>query len=221
MAKVTYAPIVSDVRGRFGGMVFTQWQGVAAMRRFVPPSQPRTTGQVSHRNLFRALTGLYTRANNTRFQQSWARRAQGQPGIGRNFYLGDNVRLVGGESDTAKLEPYYGLTILPQAASLSVTPGTDQLVVAWTAPTGVAPSGYTLAGYVGYAMRDQDLHDASPEYEQHFISEDDSTLTDTITGLESGEDYRVWIAPYYTVSGGEGINAEAIGTLRNVTGTPT
>lgn len=221
MAKLTYAPIVSDVRGRFGGTVFTSWQGVAAMRRFVPPSQPRTTQQVAHRNLFRNLTALYLRGANTRFRDSWARRAQGQPGIGRNFYMGTNLFQLAGKGDLEDMQPYYGLTILPDAATLTIQAGATQLVATWTAPAETPPAGFTLAGYVGYATPDIDPKTVASSYQQVFFDTATDTLTFTITGLATGTLYRVWVAPYYTVTNGEGINAEAIGTLRDATGTPT
>lgn len=219
--KITYAPIVSEVSGRFGGMVFSRWQGVPLARRFVPPAQPRGPAQVSHRNVFRNMTALYQRISQTRILQSWQRRAQGQAGIPRNFFMGTQLAIPATDTDLANYKPFYSLDFLPAIASLTLTPASGSIAVTWTAPSDTPPTGYTLAAYLGYLLQDQDPHDLPFNYAQVAFTTDDSTLTETVTGLESGEPYRVFVAPVYTVANQQGIDAEAIGTVTNNTGTPT
>lgn len=52
MAKVTYAPLVNSMSGRFGGVVFSGWKGIQLVRRHVNPANPKTDSQQAVRNIF-------------------------------------------------------------------------------------------------------------------------------------------------------------------------
>lgn len=60
MAKTT-APFFSlGARGQFAStMVASSWKGIPVMRRYVVPSNPKTTAQVAHRTLFTAAVALW------------------------------------------------------------------------------------------------------------------------------------------------------------------
>ena len=90
--KLTYAPIVERASGRFGGMVFSHWQGVELARRFIPPAQPRSLAQVEQRNLFRNLNRIWLELARQRVAPwGFRQRAAGVPGTARNFFIGANA----------------------------------------------------------------------------------------------------------------------------------
>lgn len=51
MAKISFSPLVGQVRGKAGSVVFTKGRSGATVRTRVKPKNPRTTGQAAQRNL--------------------------------------------------------------------------------------------------------------------------------------------------------------------------
>ena len=104
MAKTT-APLLSfDASGAIGkSMVFAKWRGVGYSRRYVIPGNPQTTGQVLTRDIF-ANQGLLWKTGGPLMRAPWERFAVGQPFLGRNRYIGNNISVLRGESDMARYE---------------------------------------------------------------------------------------------------------------------
>ncbi len=152
--KITLAPIVSDVRGRFGGLVFSAWRGVRLARRFRAPSNPKTSDQMKVRRIFQNLTRLWT-VMNTVTRASWVAWAAGKDFTGRNALVGKNVAPLNDETDC---DLYVGTpgdasTIPP--VSTVITPGDTELSVAVTEPT--EPTGWTIANCTSYCFLDNDF----------------------------------------------------------------
>lgn len=219
--KLTLGPIVTDARGRFAGIVFSNWQGVATARRFVPPSQPRTVNQVNHRNLFRNLTQSYLRQANTIFRNSWARAATGRPGIGRNFFMKTAIENIGDDTDMEAFRAFYTNDELPSPTSVTVTPGDDELVVAWVDSTVNPPAGFTLAGTVVAGIDNDDPHGQDYEDELFVSSVESGTITLTLEGLQNATEYSVLVSHYYTVANETGIHAQSVSPSVHETGTTT
>ena len=100
MAKIEYSALLNSISGRVGGSVFSRWQGIPVLRRFVNPSQPRTALQVQHRNVFRNMLAAFGElpsvnhatpapSINDLWRVSWQQFASGQPGQARNFFIAD------------------------------------------------------------------------------------------------------------------------------------
>ena len=108
--KITYSAIINNLSGRSGGVVFSRWQGVRVGRIFTPPTQPRTSNQVGHRNLFRWLNRMYKLVNNSWQLESWKRAAEGRPGIARNFFMASNLSAIGSGNRRQFLRPVLPAT---------------------------------------------------------------------------------------------------------------
>lgn len=150
--KVTYSPLVTSVSGRFGGMVFSTWQGVDLIRRFVRPAQPRTAAQVDHRDAFRNLLRLFGLLPDVSFtsgtdtyadlwRATWRNFARGIAGQARNFFLG---RFLAGASPTLYGRNWFAGSVISVAPTMAIdVTTTGQLSVTVTAG-GEAPPGSTL-----------------------------------------------------------------------------
>ena len=149
--KLTYAPLVSDVRGRFEGSVFSSWKGISLLRRFQAPSNPNSTSQQQHRNVFANLTRLYSMMS-TYWKAAWDNWATGKPMIGRNKLIGDNVGVLAGDANWADsvLAPADASTI--PLVSATFTGGVGQITFAGVEPT--LPTGWTIERFVGVAIID-------------------------------------------------------------------
>ena len=145
--KLTYAPIVERASGRFGGIVFSHWQGVELARRFIPPSQPRSTAQVQQRNLFRNLNRVWQILNGAPIRPwGWIKRARGVPGIPRNFFIGANsgIRSVTTPLPVPAWET--GNPAFPQPTlTLDITTA-EQLTVTATPSALPSPPGWVRHG---------------------------------------------------------------------------
>lgn len=143
MAKVLGPLNSTEARGAIGALIYNTWRGIATVKKFVSPSQPRTERQL----LIRSLCTTYVRnwANLTDSQRAaWNTYAADHPYIdwtgqakritGANYYTGLSVRL-----DDAGFTPPDDppTTTAPDAvADFVVTGGNDQLSCAWSAFAG-------------------------------------------------------------------------------------
>ncbi|KKM03850.1 hypothetical protein LCGC14_1770320 [marine sediment metagenome] len=199
--KVTYGPIVSDARGRFGGVVASAWKGISIFRRFQAPSNPNTAAQVLVRRTFRNLNSSYV-MQSALVRDSWVTFATGRPYTGRNQYIGRNVPLLMDEADANNLlaTPGDASTLPPVTMALSVAVA-GEVTATLTMPT--VPTGWTLAGGVlavtrdlGYASEIGNLAAL-----QWFEDEDIADPYDpTVTGLTAALIYQCrgfirWTAP--------------------------
>ncbi len=213
--KVVYAPLVSDVRNRFGGQVFTSWKGIPVVRRFAKPGNPNTTDQQEVRKIFQNLTIAYVRMGALQ-RAAWTSFAAGKPFIGRNRYIGLNVPALNGDVvlDDLVFSPGDASTIPP--TGVTVTPGVGELVC--TVPSPGTPTGWTLTSAICVALKDADWSTSLPI--STFLPVEGEDLATpyevTLTGL-SAVLYWVgafikWLAPDGTVRYSASVSAS---------GTPT
>lgn len=138
--KLTYSALINDISGRSGGVVFTRWQGIRIGRVFTPPTQPRTSAQVGHRNLFRWLNRMYKLVSLDWQLESWKRAALGRPGIARNFFMANNLSAIGSETNDNSFVPFY-IQTEPSSAWVGAAAAGTQGTITFTWTTAPSPSG--------------------------------------------------------------------------------
>lgn len=197
--KITLAPLVSDVRGRFQGSVFSSWKGIALVRRFQAPANPQSTTQVQVRNVFINLTRLYT-VMGTYWRAAWTTFAAGKAFIGRNALIARNVEPLKGDANWADVVATPGDASTIPPASATFTAGAGQITVAITEPA--VPTGWAIARAVAVAWRDTD-----PDTVQTFAAltptegmDVTSPYSIVLSGLTAAQAYRcaaflAWTAP--------------------------
>jgi len=154
MAKTTAPLFGFGATGSLGkAIVFGSWRGVGYARRHVIPANPKSTGQVLTRDIFRNLDVRWKQAGPI-MRAPWDRFAVGQKFVGRNAYLGKNVNLTRPETD---LDDYIGSPgakggLAPLTLVLtSVAAGGIEAVVTAPAP----PTGWTLTAAQATMLKEQ------------------------------------------------------------------
>jgi len=143
MAKVIGPLNSTEARGAVGALIYNTWRGIATVKKFVSPAQPRTERQLA----IRAYLTQYVRewAGLTSGQRDgWNDYAADHPYIdwtgqakritGANFYCALSVRMEDmglAPPDTAPVASAPN-----PVADLAVTGGSGQLSCAWTAYSG-------------------------------------------------------------------------------------
>lgn len=207
MAKPT-APLLSfGASGKIAdAMVFSTWKGIAYVRRYLKPANPNTVAQQATRNVFRAGNSFWKGAG-TLARAPWTRFASGQAFTDRNAYQGRYTALLRGETDLLLYEGSPGAKGGLPPTSIVITPGSNQLSVAFTNPA--VPTGWTLVSAVATAVLDQDP--AAPTDFTITEGEDDvSQATVVLTGLTPSVLYVVtawleWLKPDGTTAYGASI----------------
>ena len=166
--KLQFSPLVTSVSGRFGGLVFSSWQGVPLARIFRRPAQPRTAAQVAHRNAFRNLLRFYGRIPaielgstpplNDVWKQSWANLASRQPGQARNFFIAEPLK-----SETPTLDGlrWFGSSVVEAPPDFGTASTTSVEINFTVGGGGAPPPGYTGVGYL-VALMDQGIAFTGP-----------------------------------------------------------
>ena len=155
--KVIYAPIVSSVSGRFGGLVFSNWRSVSLVRRFRKPANPKSTDQGYVRNIFRNSNISWIRQS-PNVRAAWVASAVGKDFTGRNHYIGKQVPVLNDQTDLDNLvgTPDDASTLAP--TSLVLTPGVNEIVATVTPPS--IPTGWSITKVHAYAIPDADWSSA-------------------------------------------------------------
>lgn len=194
---IDLAPLVSRVRGRFGGQVFSAWREVALVRRFRKPSNPKTADQLKVRRIFSNLTRAWTRQN-TETRASWVSFALGKNFLGRNSFVAKNVPALNDQTDLLLFVGTPGDASTLPPVSIALTPGSGQIVAVVTPPT--APTGWTITKVVAYCVKDADWSAAAiPDVEQTEAEAASSPWECTLTGLATVlyvvVGFVVWVEP--------------------------
>jgi len=187
MAKPT-APLLSfGASGQIAkSMVFSKWRGRSYVRRHVIPANPQTAEQSLTRDTFSWLQAVWKVAP-PELTAPWLAYTQGKVLTDRNAFTKFNLSQLRDAADLADMNFSPGALGGLPPASLTVTPGNDQITVACAAP-GVLPTGWTITSAILGVMRDQEpgvgtLYDIS-------VSEDSAAAyTHDFTGLVSAVDY--------------------------------
>jgi len=154
MARLT-APILSfDGRGKIADtLVYANWRGVPYARRYVVPANPKTSGQILTRDIFRNLE-LRWKQGGPLLRAPWDRFAVGQKFVGRNSYLGKNIAVLRGD---ALMTQYIGSPGakggLPPSTLVTTTVAAGGIEAVVTAPA--PPTGWTLTSAICTYLKDQ------------------------------------------------------------------
>jgi hypothetical protein len=134
MAKVAFSAIVSDLRNKIGGNVFTKVRSGAMVRIKVSPTQPRTAAQQTVRSSFTAFSKAWDTITEVQ-RDGWRSLAAGLPQkdiFGNTYYL-TGIQLF--QLANRNLASIGVAQISDAPASLSVgSPGTLTLVANHTGP---------------------------------------------------------------------------------------
>jgi len=188
MARVV-APLLS-----FGGsgqiaktQVYATWKGRPYARRYTIPSNPNTADQQETRGTFAWLNNVWKFMPSTAVE-AWQAYGRNSRFTDRNGFIKINLSDLIGEADLTNFIFSPSASGGLAAASITVTPGNDQLGILLAAPT--LPTGWSIVNATMAVIRQQDPQsgvlytvtaavDASAPYDQ------------TITGLASAQTYIV------------------------------
>ncbi len=154
MAKTT-APILSlGASGTIAKtMVYSTWRGIPYVRRHLIPSNPNTTAQQATRNVFTTMSAMWKVAP-ALLSTPWDTFATGRAFLGRNAFIGQNVKAMRAEVDANNFIGSPGARGGLPPDSIIATPGVGTISIAFTNPA--VPTGWTLIAAVGIAFPDQD-----------------------------------------------------------------
>jgi len=187
MARTT-APLLSfDAAGQIGKtQVYASWKGRAYARRYVIPSNPKSTEQTLTRTTFSWLQHAFAYFP-TAAVAAWELKASNNRITANNQWIKDNLALLREETDLNQLvmSPAAGGGV--PAGAFTVTPGNDQLQLVLAAPS--LPTGWSIVKAHFAVIEDQD-----PQTETFYTvsyAEDASAAYDqTITSLKSAVLYQ-------------------------------
>src|SRR4051812_13108228 len=182
MAKLTGALLSFGARGQIGKtLVVSKWKGIPYARQHVVPANPRTTAQQTNRRIFAFLRELFKRAP-AAITGPFDAFASGRPLTGMNKFVGENTRVLQGETglDNLIISPGArgGLPPITFTATDSVT--ANQIDVSMSAPA--APTGWTCVGAVAVAVPDQ-APDGIYEGTIYSAEDDVSPYAPNLTGV--------------------------------------
>ena len=133
MAKVTGPLLSIDASGKIGdSIVFTRWRGTKVVRQYVIPANPNTAAQQVQRNFMALAINSWVVDLAPNVQQAWRDYMAGQPISGCN------------ESVSRYIAAKVAAKTCAVASAATITPGVDQVTVAWT--TLIAVKGRVLYG---------------------------------------------------------------------------
>lgn len=174
MAKVTGGLLSLGADGTIAStLTFSRWKGRPYVRQRVVPSNPRSTAQTLTRNIFSNLNAIWKSAP-ALLVAPWDRFAAGNVLTGRNAFVGDNIAVLRGEIDLAKMIFSPGAKGGLAQDTTQVTPAVGQVTVTVTTPT--PPAGWTLQAVVAAAIKD-----GAPETITDFVVVAGEDTTDPIT----------------------------------------
>lgn len=155
MAKLTGPLLSMGARGSLGKtMVMSKWRGVAYARQHVVPTNPNTLAQQTVRKTFALLREMWKIAP-APVLDVWNAFAQGRPFTGVNKWVGENVRVLNGQTvmDNVIFSP--GAKGGPAPVSFLAEAGSAEGEVDVTFVIPTVPNGWTLDSIVAAAFNDQ------------------------------------------------------------------
>jgi hypothetical protein len=157
MAKITGPLLSMGARGQIGkAMVTSTWRGVNYARQYVIPANPRTTAQQANRTRFAFLREMYKLAQ-APVIAPWTAFAQGRPFLPVNKFVGENNRLLNGETtlDNAIMSP-GARGGLPPVSVVAATGAASGEVTVTVNPPAQLPDGWTVDSVGSAAAPQQD-----------------------------------------------------------------
>ena len=178
MAKLT-APVLSFAgSGKIAStLVFATWRGVKYARQYVVPANPQSTAQTAVRSVFAMLREMW-KLNPALGRAPWDRMAEGRKFLGLNKFIGENVRVLNGETDMDNFigSPGAAGGIPPSSVAASTGSGSGEVDVDFVNPT--PPTGWTLDAEIAVAFPDQDPSD---DFGGPLIAAESDPPTGTVT----------------------------------------
>lgn len=214
MAKLT-APLLSmGASGSIGkSMVTGSWRGVKYARQHVVPANPRTVAQQANRTRFALLREMYKLAPAS-VQNAWIRFCKGRPFLPFNKFVGENNRLLNGETTFANLlfSPGAGGGLPPAAVTVTTGTNAGEVDVEILAPAQL-PDGWTISSYVAAGVLDQNPVGI---FDGLFIADTDAGPSPTITlaGFTPGEDVMAGGFIVYTKPNGDLAYSVSVGDIQ-------
>jgi len=198
MSKTT-APLLSfGASGQIGQtMVFAKWRGRAYVRRHVIPANPQTAEQSLTRDTFGWLQAVWKVAP-VLLTAPWLAYSNGKVLTDRNAFTKFNLPALRTASDLNLMEFSPGALGGLPPASITVTPGDDQLTVACAAPSPI-PVGWTITSAILGLIRQQNPG-VDVFYEIKAFEDVAAAYSNLFTGLANAQAYRCfaflkWLRP--------------------------
>jgi len=187
MAKPT-APLLSfGAKGQIAkSMVFASWRGRPYARRHVVPANPQTAEQSLTRDTFSWLQSVWKVAP-PEVTAPWFIYAAGKVLTDRNAFTKFNLPDLRTAIDLSLMNFSPGALGGLPPASITVTPGNDQITVACAAP-GVLPDGWTITSAILGVMKDQ-VPGTGIDYNITVFEDAAAPYTNVFGGLASVADY--------------------------------
>jgi hypothetical protein len=190
MAKVTGALLSFGARGQIGKtLVMSKWKGIPYARQHVVPANPKTTAQQTNRKIFAFMRELFKRAP-AAMVDAFNAYAIGRPLTGMNKCVGENVRVLQGQTDLDFLivSPGNGGGLPPITFSAVTGSAAGDIDVAISVPD--APAGWTLTSAISVAVPQQS---PSGIFAGAMVSAEDvsTPYAPDLTGLVAGAIYVV------------------------------
>lgn len=173
MAKLI-GPLMSfGSSGQIGkAMVTGSWKGIAYARQYVVPANPRTTAQQENRFRFRNLGDVWKLAPAS-VKNAFNAFAQGRRFAGVNAFVGQNNRLLVGETSYANalMSPGALGGLPPISVTATTGVGSGEIDVEIIPPSQL-PDGWTISGAQFVAFPDDD---PTTTFDGPFVSDSDAT----------------------------------------------
>jgi hypothetical protein len=192
--------------------VYSTWRGIPYVRQYTKPANPNSVAQQSTRVIFSFLNSLWKLAP-ANVQVPWTANAKGKQFTDRNKFIGDNVKLMRGETDLEKLVLSPGANGGMVAGGLVNTPGTLDIDAVLTAPD--LPSGWAITQAVFACIADADPTTDTPPAIQ-VATDATAPYEHTFTVAATG-DYLVSAWFVYTKSDSKVAYGPALSELVTVT----
>lgn len=185
MAKVNGPLLSFGAEGKIGDtIVFAKWKGIDYARQYVKPANPQTVAQQANRTRFAFLREMYKLAP-AQVRLPWQAFAEGRPFTDFNKFVGENNRLLNGETDLQLMIMSPGAKggLPPVDVTATTGAGSGEIDVDVTKPTQL-PDGWTITGIAAGAAPDQD---PTGIFTGPFIAADqaDPDTTLTLTGMDA------------------------------------
>lgn len=157
MAKLTGPLLSFGAKGQIGkSMVTSKWRGIAYARQYSVPANPRTAAQQANRTRFALLREMYKLAPAI-VRAPWDAFASGRPFLPVNKFVGENNRLLNGETDflAAIMSPGARGGLPPESVVLATGLNPGEVDITVTAPATL-PDGWTVSAISAAAHPQQD-----------------------------------------------------------------
>lgn len=172
MAKVAGPLMSMAARGKVAdAIVFSFWRGIAYVRMWLKPTNPKTEAQQTQRGYLKDAVAEWLTLLLAADWQAWRQWAGGMPYSGPNAYMSGNLKArVAGKT-------------MDKAFNGSITPGPGTLTLAWTTTESV--QGRVLYGVKHRVYTEDEVE--SPAAQEHSV---------VLTGLSAGVKYYCYVKTF-------------------------